>query len=145
MSGDGSQSTCTVAETVADAMLRHPTVHPADLTAGEAREIFEARPKTHLLLLATDDVLVSTLTREDLATGDDSVPAVSLGTLDGRTTSPDVPVDDLRTAMTTSGLRRIAVVDADRGLLGLLCLKASLTGFCTDDGVREMRASRRAL
>ena len=38
-------------ETVGSAMLRHPTVHPADLTVGEAQAVFAARAKTHLLVL----------------------------------------------------------------------------------------------
>ena len=36
----------------------------------------------------------------------------------------------------------IAVVDAGGTLLGLLCLKASGTGFCSTADVRERRAAR---
>jgi hypothetical protein len=51
---------------VADAMLRRPTVHRADLTVGEARGAFDASPKTQLLLLVTQGMLLSTITRGDL-------------------------------------------------------------------------------
>lgn len=129
-------------ETVAEAMLRQPTVHPADLTVGEARAAFAAHPKTHLLLLVHDDVLVAALTRDDLSGAGDEEAAAQLGSLAGRTTPADVQVEELRTAMADSGLRRIAVVDEASRLLGLLCLKASLDGFCTDEGVRGMRDAR---
>lgn len=36
--------------------------------------------------------------------------------------------------MVRLGQRRLAVVDADNRLLGLLCLKRDLSGFCTDSG-----------
>jgi hypothetical protein len=38
--------------------------------------------------------------------------------------------------MTTTGQRRTAVISADGRLLGLLCLKARGTGFCSDGDVR---------
>jgi len=140
--------------TVRDAMLRHPTVHPADLTLGQARAIFDTSPKTHLLLLVEDGVLLAALTRDDVpdlhdlhdlhdgATADR--PAISVASLQGRTIGPDVPVGPLREAMAGTGLRRIAVVDDDMHLLGLLCLKKGLGGFCTDEGVEAMRAARSA-
>ena len=45
-------------------------------------------------------------------------------------------VADVRRAMTTAGRRRAAVTSADGRLLGLLCLKASRAGFCSDQDVR---------
>jgi hypothetical protein len=44
--------------------------------------------------------------------------------------------------MVRSGRRRIAVVEPDGTLVGLLCLKQSGSGFCTDAGVAAMRRSR---
>jgi CBS domain-containing protein len=132
-----------VVTTVADAMLRHPTVHPADLTVGKARAVFEASPKTRLLLLVADGVLVSTLTRDDLEAADDpTTPAAGLGTLEDRCVSPDLPLDPTREALVREGRPRLAVVAEDGRLLGLLCLKRSQSGFCTDDGVAQMRRSR---
>ncbi|NYJ01795.1 putative transcriptional regulator [Nocardioides thalensis] len=132
-------------ETVGDAMLHHPTVHPADLTVAEARAFFASSPKRHLLLLVRDDVLVGAVSRHDVETtpeADAAAPAASIASLEGRTTRVDVPVGPLRESMAGTGLRRIAVVDDEMHLVGLLCLKASLTGFCTDEGVAEMRRSR---
>jgi len=38
--------------------------------------------------------------------------------------------------MIATGRRRAAVTSADGRLLGLLCLKASQAGFCSDQDVR---------
>lgn len=134
-----------VVETVGSAMLRHPTVHPADLSVGEAQEIFASSPKTHLLVLVDEGVLVSTLVRADVDGLDDpSAPARHAGRLPGRTVTADEPLPRLREAMADSGVRRLAVVDDEMHLLGVLCLKRSRSGFCTDEGVAAMRAQRRA-
>ncbi|WP_336671079.1 CBS domain-containing protein [Tsukamurella sp. USMM236] len=130
--------------TVADVMLRRPTVHPAEITVGAARTAFETSPKLHLLLLMRDGALAGTLDRDDLTGGaDDAAPALAVASLTERTTPPGAPADRLRSHMITTGIRRLAVVDDDLRLLGLLCLKASRTGFCTDDGVDGMRRARR--
>lgn len=130
-------------QTVDDAMLRHPTVHAADLTVGAARAVFDASPKARLLLLTDDGMLVSTVARDDLHTAADPAgPAAELGSLTDRTVAPDVPLATAYDLM-AGGLRRLAVVDASGRLLGLLCLKRNLTGFCTDDGVAAMRDTPR--
>jgi hypothetical protein len=43
--------------------------------------------------------------------------------------------------MTATGRRRAAVTSADGRLLGLLCLKVSQTGFCSDQDVRARALS----
>ena len=129
--------------TVGDAMLRHPTVHPAELTVREARSAFDASPKLRVLLLVRDDLLVSMIAREDLSRAEDPSAAVAeVGTLDGRCVAADAPLEATFDAMVRSGRRRIAVVEPDGKLLGLLCLKRSQSGFCTDKGVAAMRRSR---
>lgn len=131
--------------TVGDAMLRHPTVHGTGLTLGEARAIFAARPKTHLLLLVDDGVLVSAVDRDDVpADLADATPAATVGSLEGRTVSPGVLLEPTREEMIARGARRVAVVAPDMHLLGLLCLKRRLTDFCTDEGVAAMRRERAA-
>jgi hypothetical protein len=47
--------------------------------------------------------------------------------------------------MRQQGRRRLAVVDADGALLGLLCLKASGDGFCSDDGIASRRLASGAV
>lgn len=124
-------------------MLRHPTVHRADLTVREARSVFAAGAKTRVLLLVTGGRLVSTVVREDLDPGaDPAAAAANAGTLTGRCVAADALLEDTFQAMLREGQRRLAVIEPDGTLLGLLCLKQSRSGFCTDEGVAAMRASR---
>jgi hypothetical protein len=56
------------------------------------------------------------------------------------------PSDDLYetwNAMVAAGRRRVAVVTDGGRLVGLLCLKRSGRGFCSDAGIRA-RAEERA-
>lgn len=130
--------------TVGDVMVRRPTVHPADTTVSAARAAFATSAKFHLLLLVRDGRLVGAIDRDDVAAPDaeDHGAALALASLDGRTVAPSVPAGKLRADMVASGIRRLAVVDEHRRLLGLLCLKASASAFCTDDGVDTMRRFR---
>ena len=124
-------------------MLRHPTVHPAELTVREARSAFAASAKLRVLLLVRDGLLVSVVAREDLSgTEDPSAAVADVGTLDDRCVAADAPLEATFDAMVRSGRRRVAVVGPDGTLLGLLCLKSSQSGFCTDEGVAAMRRSR---
>jgi CBS domain-containing protein len=137
----------TAPATVGDAMLRHPTVHSAELTVREARSAFAASAKLRVLLLVRDGLLVSVVAREDLSgTEDPSAAVADVGTLDdGACVAADAPLEATFEAMVRSGRRRLAVVEPDGRLLGLLCLKASRSGFCTDAGVAAMRRSRARL
>lgn len=126
---------------VRDAMLTIPTLLPATATLDEVRA-FLADDHVHLAVLVEDGVVVTTLDRGDLVAvaheaGD--APARPAGRLRGRTTPPDARLRDVADRMVAEGTRRRVVVD-DRGrLLGLLCLKRSLGGFCRDDDVRARR------
>lgn len=135
-------TTALSAGTVGSAMLLEPTVHPADLTVAQARDAFDFSRKRHMLLLVRDGTLLGTLTRDDIEGADPGSPALGHASLDGRTVSPDASLAFTHEAMCARGIRRLAVTD-DRGrLLGLLCLKRSLRGFCTDEGVAALRAER---
>jgi CBS domain-containing protein len=133
----------TAVSSVGDAMLRRPTVHPAELTVREARSAFAASAKLRVLLLVRDDLLLSVVGREDLSESVDPQSAVAdVGTLDGTCVAADAPLQATFDAMVRSGRRRLAVIEPDGTLVGLLCLKSSQSGFCTDAGVAAMRRSR---
>ncbi|MFC7496132.1 MULTISPECIES: CBS domain-containing protein [unclassified Nocardioides] len=135
----------STAATVRGAMLHHPTVHPAEMTVGEARSAFATSAKNRLLLLVADGLLVSAVDRDDLSgTEDPSSAVAALGSLDGRCVSAEAPLRETFEEMLRTGRRRFAVVDGDGALLGLLCLKRSRSGFCTDEGVAAMRRARRS-
>jgi hypothetical protein len=57
-------------------------------------------------------------------------------------TRPDVDVEEVRLAMLAARHRRLAVVGAEGELLGLLCLKRSGSGFCSDEDVAARAADQ---
>ena len=93
----------------------------------------------HSLLVVRGRQLVSVVERADVAGADDHVLVAGFGCLTGRTVGPTADLETVRVRMLDLGLRRLAVVDRANALLGLLCLKRSGAGFCSDEDV-----SRRA-
>lgn len=131
-------------ETVADAMVTAPKTWPAGTTVAEARAAF-ADDHVHMLLLVCDGVLLGTLVRDDLpGHARPATAALRLATLSDRTARPDQPIEEVRQQLIATGHRRLAVVDGSGRLLGLLCLKRDLTGFCSDSGVATRAADAHA-
>ena len=97
-----------------------------------------------MLLLTDNGRLLGALVAYDLpASGTDDAPVSDYATLEGRILPPHLPAEDARQLLLSTGQRRRAVVDDSGRLLGLLCLKQRLTGFCSDDDVaaREPNAT----
>jgi CBS-domain-containing membrane protein len=135
----------TTTQRVAQAMVTAPSTHGTATTVAQLRRYF-ADDHVHLaLIVAPDGRLVSTVERADLTT---TLPgatlARSVGTLAGRTVGPDDPVERAAAILARQRRRRLAVVDGAGRLLGLLCLKRSRTGFCSDADVRARAADARA-
>jgi len=133
---------------VGDVMLRRPKVLDARATLDEAR-VALTDDHVHMVLLSQGSTLVGTLVRADLPSpiqGSDqgSGPALPWSTLRNRTVPPATSADAARELLIDRGLRRLAVVDHDGTLLGLMCFKRSRTGFCSDEDVAS-RAQSRAL
>jgi CBS domain-containing protein len=122
--------------TVRDAMLRRPDVLGVDATVGEARAAF-ADDHVHLVLLVHEGGrLAGTVDRDDLAPGHPPGRlAVDMSATAARVVSPHAPLGPVHAQMARQGRRRLAVVDDDGRLVGLLCLKRSGTGFCSDRDV----------
>ena len=113
-------------------MVTEPTVHPRSTTVAELRTFFRD-DHVHMALIGEEGRLIGTVERADLTpalSGD--LRASTIARLDGRTASPDVPLPVAFAVMTSEGRRRLAVTSDDSLLLGLLCLKASGLGFCSD-------------
>lgn len=123
---------------VGDVMVARPRTHHAGCTVAEVRA-YLADDHVHMaLIVAVDGRLVTTIERSDLADArSDRAPARALGTLAGRTAAPADPLDAATAVLLRQRRRRLAVVDASGRLLGLLCLKRSGTGYCSDAGIRE--------
>lgn len=120
---------------VLDVVVRLPKTMGPRATVGEARAAF-ADDHVHMLLLTDNGRLLGTLVPSDLPdSGADSAPAADYSTLQSRTVPPHLPAEEARQLLLWTGQRRMAVVDHSGRLLGLLCLKRRLTGFCSDNDV----------
>ena len=116
-------------------MVARPTLHGRSATVGELRAFF-LDDHVHIALLVDDAKLVAAVERADLASElGDATPARRVGRLNGRVVPADALLADVLDAMRSSGRRRFAVTGADGELLGLLCLKATGLGFCSDGDV----------
>lgn len=132
-------------KTVGDVLVRHPKTLPIGISVGQARACF-TDDHVHLLLLTESGRLIGTLVRTDLREDlDDAELALPHSHMSGRTIPADMPAEQARELLVTSGQRRRAVIDDNGTLLGLLCLKRRLTGFCSDADVAARAAERAAL
>jgi len=127
---------------VSDAMLARPKVCPADLTVAGARALF-ADDHVHALLVTDAGLLLAVVERPDLADAPAGAPARHHGRLRDRVVGPGDDLVAIWRAMVAAHRRRLAVVDAEGALVGLLCLKRSGRGFCTQADV-DARARERA-
>jgi hypothetical protein len=94
-------------------------------------------------LITTSGGLLGTLVRADLAAhGDDAMPALSRSRLAGRTVAVGEPAEQVRLRLIKQAQRRLAVLDKTGMLVGLVCLKRKLTGFCSDADVAARAAER---
>jgi len=127
---------------VTDAMVRHPKMLGRDATVADLRHLFR---DDHVVaaLVVDDGVLVTVVERDDLS---EALPAArgagTLGRLEGRTVPPGADLAETWTWMVDRGVRRLAVVDEAGTCVGLLCLKRSGQGFCSDEGIRARAAER---
>jgi CBS-domain-containing membrane protein len=128
---------------VADAMITVYRTHALDATVDELRGFFR-NDHVHMALIVDEGGrLVTTIERSDL--GEDvpgDLPAKRLGTLRGRTTPACTPLEQVAERFGRDGRRRLAVIDDDGRLVGLLCRKRSGRGYCTDEGVRAREHER---
>jgi predicted transcriptional regulator len=130
--------------TVADAMLTAPKRCDPTATVGDLRRFF-ADPHVHSALVVAHDRLLTVLDRADLPVSEsdrDGESIKSLGALTGRVVLGNVELATARRLMDITSRRRLAVVDANGCRIGLLCLKGSGNGFCTDDDVAARHSSQ---
>lgn len=129
---------------MSEVMITTPKTLPIETPVDCVQAAFEDS-HIHMVLLAYNGVLHGTLLRADLPTcPSPTAPALPLAALRGRTIRPDERIEAVHRWLVKSGQRRLAVVDAENRLLGLLCLKKDQTGFCTDQGVAARALDRSA-
>jgi CBS domain-containing protein len=129
---------------VRDVMLRYPKTLPAQASVEEARAVL-TDDHVHMVLLIEGGALVGTMVRADLPrAAEGGSAALPWSALHGRTVLPDAGAGAVQELMIARAIRRVAVVDHEGTLLGLICLKRRRTGFCSDDDVVSRSQSRRA-
>ncbi len=123
---------------VADAMVTCPKTDGPECGLAAIRAFFTDDHVHMALIVAADGRLVTTIERPDLAAvTSTSARVAELGTLIGRTAGPTDLLGAATSMLLRQGRRRLAVVDHDGRLLGLLCLKRDGAGYCSDAGIRE--------
>ncbi|HJQ50992.1 MAG TPA: CBS domain-containing protein [Gaiellaceae bacterium] len=122
-------------------MITRPTLHGPSATVGQLREFFRD-DHVHAALLVDEGVLIGVVVRPDLEAdiGDDT-PARRIARLAGRTIDPEAAASKTLETMKRTDRRRLAVVNDTGRLLGLLCLKASRLGFCSDGDVHRRKCA----
>lgn len=129
---------------VAQVMVTHPKVLPADAAAGRVRALFED-DHVHMVMLTDGSLLRGTVLRSDVPdTATDGQKAMGFARLTDRTVPATAPADAVLQWLAAREQRRLAVVDDGGLLVGLLCLKARGTGFCSNSDVAA-RAQERQL
>lgn len=128
-------------DSVADAALGRPKVLAAGATAREARAAL-ADGHVHAMPVVEDGLLLAVVERADLEGVPDPTPAALVGSLAGRTVAPTADLASTWAGMAAEGRRRLAVVDAEGRLVGLLCLKRHGRGFCSAADVAAREADR---
>ena len=126
--------------TVAEAMVTVPKLLPGNISRTEL-DAFFVDDHVHAALLIDGRTLITVILRDDLATAAPEREPRLLGDLGRRTVHPEMSLEAAWAAMRAHHQRRLAVVDRGGGLLGLLCLKRSGDGFCTDAGIASRQAS----
>lgn len=122
--------------TVLDAAVRRPKVSTAAATVAEVRGLFRDDHVHAALVVADDRRLLSVIERRDLDPAlNETGQARHVGMLEGRVIHPHADLEHTWQAMRSQGRRRLALVDDEGVLLGLLCLKRTGLGFCADDDV----------
>lgn len=143
--GTSSRDGCgrSAGRPVADVMVTRPKTLPIDASVGDVRAVLED-DHVVMALLTEDGVLRGTLVRTDLP--DDaasSAPALPWSSTAGRMAAPTDSAASVHQRLLESSQRRLAVVDTEGRLLGLVCLNGRRTGFCSDAGVAARASARR--
>lgn len=129
--------------TVADAMITNIKISGVHATVADLRALF-VDEHVQSAVIVDAGMLLTVVDRSDVdGTTPADLPAVQLGGRRQRMIGPSADLELARQQLLRSGRRRLAVVDADGRLRGLLCLKRGLAGFCSDHDVSaRVQASR---
>ncbi|MDN5857956.1 MAG: CBS domain-containing protein [Pseudonocardia sp.] len=128
-------------QVVADVMIRFPKMYGEGTTVEQARE-YLLDDHVHALLFVDDGLLVAVVEGADLAGAPAAEPVWRFGRLADRMVGAGEDLATVTREMIRCGRRRLAVVDEDGRVAGLLCRKRSGRGFCSDESVAARAAER---
>jgi CBS domain-containing protein len=125
---DGLETDAAPLLVAADLMLSEPKTLAADASVAEVRDQLSS-PRVQMVLLADGRAFKGAVTKlpSDAAPDDH---ALDHAELDPLIISPHASADEAWERALASPNRRVIVLDDDRNLLGLLCLKRDRSGFC---------------
>lgn len=120
-------------------MVSYPKRLPLAASVGDVRRLFRDDHVHAALIITQAGCLAAVVERCDISGSPalDDARAAPFGRLAGRVILPGASLRAAWLAMTATGQRRNAVISEDGRLLGLLCLKASQAGFCSDEDVAD--------
>src|SRR5581483_7011150 len=110
----------------------HPVGHtlPATATVGDVRAWFDASDHRRLAVLADEGRFAGMMTRSDVdAAPDDGAPAARHAR-QGPTVDAAAPARDGYDMAPSTDIRRVAVIDADGMLVGVLSVTPDLERYC---------------
>ncbi len=126
-------------------MLTAPKTLGTGACIADVRTEFEDDHVHMVLIVDRVRRLLTAIDRADLSSDQDgSAGASALGGLEGRTVQRTTPVTIVAELLGTTRRRRLAVVDGDGRLRGLVCLKRSGAGYCSDQDVLARARGRGA-
>lgn len=115
-----------------DVMLSTPDTVPADMTVAEARLLLH-NPRLRLLLVAEGDRFAGAISRERLAgESDGGLTLDRLADTQAPRVRPDETVPHVLDLLEANKSERLAVVDDEDRLLGLVCFNSRKRHFCMD-------------
>jgi CBS-domain-containing membrane protein len=116
--------------TAAEVIHKQFSALPADATVADLREWFAASSHRKIAVLADDRRYVGSVTRDDLAGDVDPLrPAADIAS-PGPTVPPEAPAHEAHRVATATPALRVAVVDQEGTLLGVVGITEDLAGFC---------------
>lgn len=116
--------------TVGEVMISRPKTLPLTATVADARALF-ANASVRTALLVDDGRYAGELTRADVEGKDDAAVLGELASTTATVTRSDTVAAALE-RMDAAGTDRLAVVEPDGTLRGLVCLSRSHGHLCTD-------------
>jgi CBS domain-containing protein len=117
--------------TVGEVMISRPKTLPLTASVADARRMFE-NPSVRTALVVDDGRYAGELTRADVDGLDDAAEVAALASTATGTAAHDDTVAAALERMDAAGTDRLAVVDPDGTLRGLVCLSRSHGQLCTD-------------